>query len=119
MPRYSNVLLEHAKCPRNGGGMRDPDRIGRASLDAGSPRVTIQLRIIDDQVDEAMFLAFGCGVTVAACSMLTEIIRGRHVDELERLQASDIIDALEGIPGDKVFCADLAVMALHDALEND
>jgi NifU-like protein involved in Fe-S cluster formation len=117
MPRFSHVLLDHARSPRNAGRMHEPDRIGEASLDGSAPRVTIQLRIVGDHVVEARFLAFGCGVTIAACSMLTEMIRGRHVHDLQRLEPGDVIDALDGMPSDKAFCADLAVAALRDALE--
>lgn len=96
--------------------MVSPDLIGNSQLAGAAPRITIQLKLHDERVAEASFLAFGCGVTIAACSMLTELVIGRSLSECRRLQSVDLIDALGGIPPDRQFCADLAIAALKNAV---
>jgi NifU-like protein involved in Fe-S cluster formation len=97
--------------------MASPDAVGHASLDGRAPRVTVHLRIRDEIVEQLMFQAFGCGVTIASCSVLTELATGRRIAECAAITPAQVIAALSGMPDDKRFCADLAIQALRDALE--
>ncbi len=116
MSGYPATLLDHALAPRNGGVMESPDAVGRASLDGRAPRIAIYLRVAEGRVTGAMFQAFGCGVTIACCSALTEMVAGRFVDECRRFTPQAIDEVLSGIPAEKQFCAQLAIDALRDAL---
>ena len=119
MPRFSATLLDHAAHPRNGGDLTGANRVGNASLAGEAPRITIMLHVEGNVVEEAMFRTFGCGVTIAACSMLTLKIVGQSVERCREMTPGDLIDSLEGIPADKQFCARLAIEALRNALDQD
>ena len=99
--------------------MDDADAIGRASLDGQAPRVVIYVRLESGRIERATFQAFGCGYTIAACSVLTELVKNKTVNEARSLGAADIIEALDGMPADRQFCADLAIKALHSAIGED
>ena len=118
MSRFSETLLDHARSPRNGGRMEDANAVGSASLNGKAPRVSISLKIENNTVTHAQFEAFGCGVTIACGSVLTEMIIGRSVDECRHIEVRDVIDGLNGIPTDKQFCSELAVNALQHVLDN-
>lgn len=117
MPRFSDILLEHFHEPRNLRKMEHPDRTGQAAITGGG-NFTIYLRLNCNQVAEATFEAFGCGVTVACGSMLTELVEGRSVAECQTITAERLAETLGGIPPDKRHCPMLAVGALCDALRD-
>jgi len=94
------------------------DAVGKASLGGRAPYVTIYLKAQDAIVTRAMFQTFGCGISIACCSMLTEMIGGSSVADCGTLTGESLIEALSGIPADKQFCAHLAVEALRDALSH-
>ena len=116
MSRFSPTLLDHFRNPRNAGKMDNPDAIAESRLSGGGPCVRLRLRIDDGVITQASFLAFGCGVTIAACSALTKLIQNCTVDSCLSLRGDDVVDALDGIPPDKRFCADIVMDALRDAL---
>ena len=118
MSRYSARLLDHVLSPRNGGAMDSPDAIGKASLAGRAPYVTIYLQVRQGVVTKAMFQTFGCGVSIACCSVLTEMITGRALIDCRSLTGESLIETLAGIPPEKQFCADMAIDALQDALAN-
>ena len=117
MPPYSKTLMDHVVSFRNGGAMDSPDAVGRASLGGRAPRVAIYLRIRHSIVVEATFQTFGCGVSIACCSVLTEMVRGNTMEECREFDGATIAKALDGIPEDKQFCADMAIEALRNALD--
>ena len=116
MPRFSPTLLDHAQNPRNAGDMRDASLVGNADLRGGAPKVQLFIKVEADKVVAASFLAFGCGVTIASMSMLTNLIVGRTLGGCCELCIEELVEALNGIPGDKRFCGDLAISALREAI---
>ena len=116
MSRPSMTVLDHANSPRNAGEMASPDAIGRASLDGNAPRMTIYLKIHGDHIERAMFQTFGCGYSIAACSMLAELVAGMPLSGALKVSAEDLLEKLTDVPSEKEFCAGLAVEALHDAV---
>lgn len=115
---YSPVVTEHFLNPRNVGTMESPDAVGEAGNPSGGEFVVLHLRVCDGQVEEARFQTFGCGPAIAACSVLTEWVKGKSADEAGNLTPEKLIDMLGGLPEDKFFCAQLAVSALKQALRN-
>jgi len=76
------------------------------------------LKLRDDRIAAAKYHTVGCGPTIAAASMLTELIVGRTVGECRELTAERLIEALDGVPLDKLHCPALAIAALADALSH-
>ena len=119
--RYSATLLDHFLNPRNAGMMRDPDGTGEEEYEGCGDLTRFFVRVRDGRAVEIRFQTYGCGPTIAAASITSELARGRSVDDLCRLKAQDIEAALEGLPEDRKHAADVAAGALRaaalDALE--
>jgi len=116
--RYSPVILEHSERPRNSGTMENPDGTGAAgNLDSGDG-LRIFLRVEGGIITEARCAAVGCGVIIAAGSVLTELIRGKTIPEAMQISGADITAALGGVEYSKRHCALLAEEALTTAIRD-
>lgn len=117
MWEYSEKVKDHYMNPRNVGMMEDANAVGYAGSMACGDAVTLFLKFNDkDIVEDAKFLAFGCGSAVAAASMLTEIVVGKHLDELKEITNKDIVEALDGLPLAKVHCSVMCKEVLEYAI---
>ena len=96
--------------------MKSPDAVGRASLNGRAPYLTIYLKMAHRVVAKASFQAFGCGYTIACCSALTEMVTGKTIDQCLSINPEQLIEALDGMPEYKQFCAQLAIDAVRDAI---
>jgi nitrogen fixation protein NifU and related proteins len=114
--KYSDTLMDHVMAPRNGGVMENPDLIGHAGAPGRGALLILYLKIQDERIAEARYHTYGCGPTIAAGSMLTEMIEGRTIAECRELTVEKLIQALDGVPPDKLHCPGLAIAALRDAL---
>lgn len=116
MSRYSDILLDQARHPLNFGRDPDADAWGSADFNGQPPTVEIYLSVDRGVVTRALFHAAGCGVAIAAGSALTTLLKGRTKSECLELGPEEVSEALEGIPGDKMYCAQTAIWALQRAL---
>ncbi|RKO66805.1 iron-sulfur cluster assembly scaffold protein [Desulfofundulus salinus] len=115
--QFSDVVIDHANNPRNIGSIEDAD--GYASV-TGLCGDTIQiwLKVTDGKIGEITFWTDGCGTTIAAGSMVTELARGKALPEALQITPRDVLDALGGLPEESVHCAFLAANALHEAIKD-
>jgi len=115
---YSEKVLEHFKNPRNVGVIEDADGIG----EAGNPRcgdmMTIYIKVKDDVIEDIKFQTFGCAAAIATSSMMTELVKGKKIEEALKISKKDIADALGGLPPIKMHCSLLAEDALRKAIED-
>ena len=116
MGKYSETLTDHVMSPRNGGAMDDPDLTGHAGAPGRRAFLILFLKVRDERIAAAKYHTHGCGPTIAAGSMLTELIVGRTIAECRGLTTEDLVAALDGVPPDKLHCPALAIAALRDAL---
>jgi nitrogen fixation NifU-like protein len=114
---YSPVVVDHARNPRNAGSIPNADGFASVTGPCGDT-VEIWLRVKDNAIKEASFWTDGCGTTIAAGSMVTEMAKGRPVAEALRVTQQDVLDALEGLPEESVHCALLASNALKEAVKD-
>jgi nitrogen fixation NifU-like protein len=114
---YSPVVVDHARNPRNAGSIPNADGFASVTGPCGDT-VEIWLRVKDNAIKEASFWTDGCGTTIAAGSMITEMAKGRPVAEALRVTQQDVLDALEGLPEESVHCALLASNALKEAVKD-
>jgi len=112
---YSATLLDHFRSPRNVGMMRDPDTVGESEDPTCGDLARFYLRVEGDRVREARFQTYGCGPSIAASSVATELVRDRAVDALAVLTPAAVEEALGGLPDDRRHAASLVVAALRDA----
>ncbi len=102
--------------PRNCGVIEDADLTGRAGSPGRGAFMILFLNVEDDRIAAARYHTVGCGPTIASGSMLTEMIAGKSIAECRELTVENLIEALDGVPPDKLHCPALAIGALKDAL---
>jgi len=112
---YSETLLDHFRAPRNAGMMRNPDAIGESEDPSCGDLARFYLRVRDGTVAEARFQTYGCGPSIAAASLVTELAQGRPVEELTAFTAEAVERALGGLPEERRHAATLVVDALRAA----
>ena len=117
MWEYSEKVQDHYRNPRNVGMMEDANAVGYAGSLACGDAITLFLKFDEhDVVTAAKFLAFGCGSAVAVASILTEIVIDKHIDELAKITNKDIVDALDGLPPEKIHCSVMCKEVLEYAI---
>ena len=117
MSSFSETLMDHFQAARNRGPMDSPDCIGIAGVHGQGRFIQLFLRISNDRVERMQFESYGCGVTIAVCSVLTELAEGLTRNQCSAIQPADIAAALDGIPSHKMDCAHFAIVALRNAIE--
>ncbi len=115
---YNEKVVEHFSNPRNVGELPDADAIGENGSFKCGDTMTIYLKIKDDRIEDVRFLTYGCGAAIASSSMLTEMVKGKTLDEAMAITNQDVADELGGLPPLKLHCSNLAADALHNAIEN-
>ncbi len=113
--RYSDTVLDHFRAPRNVGMMRNPDAVGESQDASCGDLARFHLRVVAGRVAEVRFQTYGCGPSIAASSLATELVDGRAIDEVAGLTAAALEAALGGLPADRRHAASLVVDALHAA----
>jgi nitrogen fixation NifU-like protein len=116
--RYSPTLVEHFLNPRNAGLMRDPDGVGEDEYAGCGDLARFFLRVREGRVVELRFQTYGCGPTIAAASMASELMTGRPVGDLLAVKAEDIERALDGLPEDRTHAAEVVAGALQAAVRD-
>lgn len=113
--QYSAELIEHFRNPRNAGMMRDPDGVGESEYPDCMDLARVYLRVRAGQVVEARFQTYGCGPTIAASSVGTELAIGRRLDELIELPLPRLVEAIGGLPDERRHAAEVVVAAIRAA----
>ncbi|MBI3273130.1 MAG: iron-sulfur cluster assembly scaffold protein [Planctomycetes bacterium] len=114
---YGPIVMEHFTNPRNVGDLKDANAVGMVRNGVCGDVAKLFLRIEAGRILEAKFRTFGCGASIAASSVLTELVRGRSLEEAGALTQEDVARALGGLAEPKIHCAVLAEDALRAALE--
>lgn len=115
---YSEKLLEHFKNPRNVGVIENADGIGEAGNPKCGDMMTVYIKVNDEVIEDIKFQTFGCAAAIATSSMMTELAKGKSIEEALKISKREIADALEGLPPIKMHCSLLAEDALKKAVED-
>ena len=116
---YSEKVMDHFTNPRNVGEMPDASCMGEVGNAKCGDIMRIYLKINDDGViTDAKFNTFGCASAIASSSMATEMVKGRTIAEARKLTNQEVVDALDGLPAQKIHCSVLADEAINAALDN-
>jgi len=115
---YSDKVMDHFKNPRNMGEIKDADGVGVVGNPTCGDVMNIYIKVKDDKLEDIKFKTFGCGAAVATSSMITELARGKTLDEAIEITRKDVADALEGLPPVKMHCSNLAADGLRAAIED-
>jgi len=115
---YSKTVMEHFKTPKNVGVLDDADGVGELGNPLCGDMMTIYLKIEEEHIKDIRFQTFGCGAAIAVSSMLTEIAKGKSLDEAKQITNKDVAEALEGLPKNKLHCSNLGADALQMAIKD-
>lgn len=114
---FSQIVIDHAQNPRNVGSIQDADAFGSVTGPCGD-NIELWLKVQDRIIKEATFWTDGCGTTIAAGSMITEMAKGKTIDEAMKITQQDVLDAFGGLPEESVHCALLAANTLKETVKN-
>jgi nitrogen fixation NifU-like protein len=109
--------MEHFRNPRNVGEIPDADGVGSVGNPVCGDMMTIYIKVEENRIADIRFKTFGCGAAVATSSMITELAKGKTLDEAMKITRKDVADSLGGLPPIKMHCSNLAADALHAAIE--
>lgn len=116
--KYTDKTLDYAKHPRNNSDMADPTAIGEVSnADCGDSTI-IYLKVEDNIIKDVTFETYGCVAAVASSSILTEMVKGKSIDEALKLTEDAVAKELGGLPERKMHCSVIGVEALRKAIQN-
>jgi nitrogen fixation protein NifU and related proteins len=115
---YSNIVMDHFKNPRNVGEIENADGIGEVGNPVCGDMMNVFIKVENDKIADIKFKTFGCGAAIAVSSMLTELAKGKTLDEAMKITNQDVADALGGLPQNKLHCSNLGADALHAAIKN-
>ncbi len=115
---YSKKLMDHFTNPRNVGEILDADGVGTEGNPVCGDVMKIFIKVKDGRIEDAKFKTFGCGAAIAVSSMITEMAKGKTIDEAMAITKEAVADALDGLPPQKQHCSNLGADALHKAIED-
>ncbi len=113
---YSEKVMEHFRNPRNVGEMENPDGIGRVGNPICGDVMELYVKIRDGIIVDAKFKTFGCGAAIATSSMVTEMVKGKGIEEALKISSKAVAEALDGLPAAKMHCSSLGEEALKSAI---
>lgn len=113
---YSPKVMDHFEHPRNVGTLENPDGIGKQGNPVCGDVMELAIKVSDGKIEDVKFKTFGCCAAIATSSMVTELVKGKSLEEAEAISKQTVADALDGLPPAKMHCSNLAADALHDAI---
>ncbi len=116
--QYSEKVMDHFQNPRNVGEMKDRDGIGHVGNPQCGDIMELYIKVRDNVIIDAKFKTFGCGAAIATSSMVTELVKGKTIEEALAISNKAVAEALDGLPPIKMHCSMLAEDALKSAIED-
>ena len=115
---YSEKVMDHFQNPRNVGKLEDADGIGEVGNAKCGDIMKMYIKVRDNVITDVKFNTFGCGSAIATSSMATEMIKGKTIEEALKLSNKAVVEALEGLPANKIHCYVLAEQAVKAAVKD-
>ena len=115
---YNETVMDHFMNPRNVGVIENPDGYGKVGNPVCGDLMEIFNNVKDDRIDDIKFRTFGCGSAIAVSSMITEMAKGKSLDEAIKISRNDVAQELGGLPPQKMHCSNLGADALHAAIKD-
>ena len=116
--KFTEKTIDYAKNPRNQGDMENPTAIGEVSNPDCGDSTIIYLKVEDNIIKDVTFETIGCAAAVASSSMLTEMIKGKTIEEAYAMTEEAVAEELGGLPDKKMHCSVIGVEAMRKAIQN-
>ena len=110
--------MDHFTNPRNVGEIPDADGVGTVGNPVCGDLMTVYIKVKDNRLEDIKFKTFGCGAAIATSSMITELAKGKTIEEALKITRGDVAESLGGLPPIKMHCSNLAADALHAAIKD-
>lgn len=113
---YNEKVMQHFRNPHNVGEIPDADGIGNVGNPICGDIMRLFIKVKDDVITDAKFMTFGCGAAIATSSMVTDIVKGKTIQEALKVSNRTVAEALGGLPKVKMHCSVLSEQALKSAI---
>lgn len=115
---YSQKVMDHFSNPRNVGELQNADGVGEVGNAKCGDIMKIFLKVEKGVIEDVKFQTFGCGAAIATSSMVTELVKGKTLEEALKISNDAVAEALDGLPPVKMHCSNLAADAVHAAIKD-
>lgn len=115
---YSDKVMAHFANPHNVGEIPDADGIGKVGNPQCGDVMWLYIKIKDNILTDIKFKTFGCGAAIATSSMITDLAKGKTIEEAKKISRQDVAESLDGLPPTKMHCSNLAADALREAIKD-
>ena len=117
--QYSDTVMDHFMNPRNVGEIENADGVGEVGNPVCGDMMSFYIDVDDEErIKDVKFKTFGCGAAIAVSSMVSEMAKGKTLDEALEITRGDVAEQLGGLPENKMHCSNLGADALHRAIED-
>ncbi len=113
---YNEKIMEHFNNPKNVGELDDANGIGQVGNPVCGDIMKLFIKVEKDRIVDIRFKTLGCGAAIATSSMITELVKGKTVEEASQVTKETVAEALGGLPPAKMHCSNLAADALNKAI---
>lgn len=118
MFQYNQKVMDHFMNPRNVGEITDADGEGTVGNPVCGDLMTFYIKVNHERISNVKFKTFGCGAAIAVSSIVSEMAKGKTLDEAMEITNKMVAEELGGLPKNKLHCSNLGADALHKAIEN-
>lgn len=115
---YSKKVMEHFKNPHNVGEIKDADGVGKVGNPTCGDVMHVYIKVKDGKIKDIKFKTMGCAAAIATSSMVTDLAKGKTLEDARKLTNKDVAEALDGLPPVKMHCSNLAADALREAIDD-
>ena len=115
---YSEIVMDHFNNPRNAGVIEDADGVGEVGNPQCGDMMTFYIKVKDDTLVDVKFQTFGCVAAIAVSSLVSELAKGKKLEEAKKITNKQVAETLGGLPPNKMHCSNLGAEALTLAIKN-
>lgn len=115
---YSEEVMKHFTNPKNVGEMENPDGVGEAGNPVCGDMMTFYIKVKDGRLEDVKYKTFGCVAAIAVSSKVSELVKGKTLNEAKKLSKKAVAEALGGLPKEKMHCSNLGAEALNNAIRD-
>ena len=118
MPVYSDKVMQHFMNPHNVGEIENADGVGEIGNPVCGDMMTFYIKVKDNRIEDVKYKTFGCGAAIAVSSMVSDMVKGKTLEEALTVTPPMVAKELEGLPKNKLHCSNLGAQALRKAIRN-